>query len=248
MISFVIPAHNEQEHLPATLRQLRRATDQLRLPHEVIVVNDDSTDRTAHIAIDAGARVIGVKHRQISRVRNAGAAAARFDRLCFLDADTHLPAATLAAAIRAMDQGSIAGGALVRFDEPVPLMAELGLMFWNCIARSFRWAAGCFVFMQRSAFDASGGFSDQLFAAEEIALSNRLKRLGPFTVLPHYVTTSARKLHSHSPFDHMVILLKMILTGGRNLRHRQGLDLWYSPQRDQKEETAEARRTQSSQR
>jgi glycosyltransferase involved in cell wall biosynthesis len=231
MVSFVIPAHNEAEHLPTTLDRLRRSAAAMGIAHEIIVVNDDSSDRTPHIAIDAGARVIGVKLRQISKVRNAGAAAARFDRLCFVDADTTAPTSTLAAAMRALDQGAVGGGARVRFDQPVPLSAELALGMWNSMARAFRWAAGCFVFATRRAFQDSGGFSEQLYAAEEIALSNALKRLGPFTVLPHHVATSARKLVDHSPLDHWRVLFKTLVCAGRNLRSRRGLELWYEPKR-----------------
>src|SRR5205807_5555429 len=47
------------------------------VPSEVIVADDSSTDRTAEIARQHGARVVSVQHRQISATRNAGAHAAQ---------------------------------------------------------------------------------------------------------------------------------------------------------------------------
>ena len=55
---------------------------------EVVVVDDASSDRTATIAREHGARVIAVSHRQIAATRNAGAGEASGELFVFLDADT----------------------------------------------------------------------------------------------------------------------------------------------------------------
>ena len=72
MISFVVPAHNEQACLPATLTAIHSSARTLGLKYEIIVVDDASTDRTAAIARDHQARVVSVNHRQIAATRNAG--------------------------------------------------------------------------------------------------------------------------------------------------------------------------------
>ncbi len=78
-MSVIIPAFDEERYLPATLDRLRRAADHLgAVPGrdiEMIVVDNASTDRTAEIALDAGARVVPVPEHNIGRARNAGAAA-----------------------------------------------------------------------------------------------------------------------------------------------------------------------------
>ena len=48
-LSIVIPAHNEEENLPATLSELQQALDQDQIPYEIIVVNDNSTDGTGAV-------------------------------------------------------------------------------------------------------------------------------------------------------------------------------------------------------
>ena len=50
MLSFIVPAHNEEHELPATLRALRQAADAAGHAYEIIVVDDASTDATAEIA------------------------------------------------------------------------------------------------------------------------------------------------------------------------------------------------------
>ena len=88
MISFIIPAHNEELLLPATLGAIDDAAKLLDEPYEVVVADDASTDRTADVGRSGGARVVAVQHRQISATRNAGARIAVGDRFIFVDADT----------------------------------------------------------------------------------------------------------------------------------------------------------------
>ena len=231
MISVVIPAHNEADYLPYSLRSVLIAMQQIEPACELIVVDDASTDETSRIAAESGAKVVTVDLRQIGAVRNAGARAATGDLLVFLDADTRLPTQTLAAAWQAHQRGCVGGGCAVDFDTPVPLAARSMLRLWNTLSRTFRWAAGSFLFVRRDAFERIGGFDERFYAAEEIVLSERLKGQGPFTILSNTVTTSARKLESHSLSEHLRVAIVSGLTLGRSLQRRQGLDLWYKPTR-----------------
>ena len=88
MISFIIPAHNEEQLLGITLASINRSASAAGESFEVIVVDDASTDRTAVIAMEHAARVLSVQHRQIAATRNTGARAARGEVLFFIDADT----------------------------------------------------------------------------------------------------------------------------------------------------------------
>ena len=99
MITFIVPAHDEEQLLGRTLAALHAAAAEIGAQYELLVVDDASTDRTAEIARAAGARVITVQHRQIARARNAGARAAAGDLLIFVDADTLVNARTLRATV-----------------------------------------------------------------------------------------------------------------------------------------------------
>ena len=91
-VSVVIPAYNEEKLIVATLRSIKeslRSFTDVGWNTELIVANNNSTDRTAELAAKEGARVVFEPINQISRARNCGAAAATGDWLVFVDADSH---------------------------------------------------------------------------------------------------------------------------------------------------------------
>jgi len=66
MISFIVPAHNEELLLARTLAAIHDAARGAAAEYEIIVVADASTDGTARIARENGAAVVSVNNRQIS--------------------------------------------------------------------------------------------------------------------------------------------------------------------------------------
>lgn len=232
MISFVIPAHNEQAILDAALTQLKASADALNRGYEIIVVDDASTDRTADIARSHGARVLRVEYRHIAATRNAGARSAVGDILVFVDADTLVPPQTLAAAMAALENGAIAGGATVAFDANVGLLGSMFLGMWKLLSRVTRFAAGCFIFTRHDAFIAVGGFDESYFASEEIWLSRALKAVGSFVILREQVITSGRKMRMHAPSQWVPMVFKLLFLGPRSWRSRDHLWLWYDGKRE----------------
>ncbi len=234
-LSIIIPAYNEAALIAGTVAAAGRAAAALGEPYEIIVVDDASEDATAQRAAGAGARVVRAAHRQIAATRNAGAGAADGDWLVFLDADTHVRPATLRSARRALANGFVGGGATVAFASPAPPGARLGTGVWNFISRVRRWAAGSFVFCRREAFQAAGGFDTRYFASEEIHLSKALHARGGrerFAIVSPPVVTSSRKMRLYGWMDHWLALGRALVTGGRSLRRREGLELWYDGRRE----------------
>jgi glycosyltransferase involved in cell wall biosynthesis len=230
MLSFVVPAHNEAQLIEETVRRLHAAGVGTGLPYEVVVVDDASTDGTAALAAGAGARVVPAAVRHIAATRNIGARAAHGEYLLFVDADTWLSADTARAAVAAMREGAAGGGARVRFDGPVPWYAVPGVVtvlgaFWL-----LNWTVGCFMFCTRTAFDRAGGFDERLFAAEEVAFSLALKRVGRLRLVEPAVVTSGRKFRTHS-LRELVRMTVATLNVRRALRSRGRLDLWYGERR-----------------
>lgn len=234
MVSFVIPAHNEEELLPRTLRSIRAAAEASGREFEVIVADDASTDSTAAVARSHGARVVPIERRQIAAARNAGARASRGDALLFVDADTALPAPTLAEALRALDSGAAGGVSSVRFDGWIPLYARIVLGLTLVMFRVLRVGGGCFVFCRRDAFERTGGWDETVFAGEEITMCRALHRVGGwsrFVVLRRAVVTSGRKLRTYSAGEIFGTLGRLAMSGGRAVKRREGLDIWYAPRR-----------------
>ena len=88
-LSLVIPAYNEEHHLKACLDAVAKQTI---LPDEVIVVDNNSTDRTAEIAKSYKfVKVIKANKQGVVFARDAGFNAAKSDIIGRIDADTILP-------------------------------------------------------------------------------------------------------------------------------------------------------------
>jgi glycosyltransferase involved in cell wall biosynthesis len=230
-VSFIVPAFNEERLLGRTLEAIGRAAAAITEPHEVIVVDDASTDATAAVAQSHGATLLPVTCRHIAVTRNAGARAARGRWLIFVDADTLVNQQVVQAALAAMGAGAAGGGCNVRFDGRLPFYARILIALFVPIYRGLGLAAGCFIFCTREAFEAAGGFDETLFAGEEAFLSRRLRRVGRFVLLRQQVLTSGRKLRAHSGREVVGGLFRLAVGGRAALRQRSGLEIWYGERR-----------------
>lgn len=83
-ISIVLPAKNESGAIGQTIAQIKR----LQLVHEIIVVNDGSTDNTKHVAENLGAKVVTHPYSKGNGAAiKTGARTATGDIIVFMDAD-----------------------------------------------------------------------------------------------------------------------------------------------------------------
>jgi len=231
MLSFVVPAFNEELLIGRTIDAMHSAARSLDEPYEIVVADDASTDRTAEIARAAGARVVTVSNRQIAATRNSGARASTGDMIIFVDADTAVSTDAVRAAIAAMRAGAAGGGCAIDFEGRLPLYARVLLKPAIPLYRLIGLAAGCFLFCTRRAFDASGGFDETLFAGEEAIMSRAIRRQGRFVILKERVVTSGRKVRTHSASEILGIFVRFGWSRGKLVRQREGLDLWYGERR-----------------
>jgi len=204
-VSIIIPAYNEAEELPATLKAVRQALEKQSARGEVIVVDNNSTDNTAEVACQCGAdRVVFEPVNQIARARNAGGRKAHGAKLIFVDADTRISGDLLAESLRRLESGDVGGGAVIRFEGEISWVGRFAIGLWERISRLTKTAAGSFIFCRKEAFDAVGGFDETLYAGEELRFSRRLKGWGrphgqAFRIITDYpAETSARKLEWYS--------------------------------------------------
>ena len=216
--SIVIPAYNEEAYLPETLRHLKNAMAGVELNGEIIVVDNNSNDETARIAREHGAEVVFEAVNQISRARNCGARRAQGRFLIFLDADTTISPELMKTALENLNSGSCCGGGvIVTASEAIPAAARRVMEFWNWLSVKLDLAAGCFIYCLREAFEQSGGFSEKVYASEEIWLSRRLRSWGRkhnmrFIIIEgHPITTSLRKLQWYSPSKLVMLSAPVLL-------------------------------------
>ena len=150
-ISVVVPAFNEEKLLGASLAEIKTAAAAFTIrgwEFELIVCDNNSTDRTGDIARAAGAKVVFEPFNQIGRARNSGAAAATGDWLIFVDADSHPSAGLFADVADAIASGKfLAGGSTMVLDEKI-FAANLVTQGWNLTSRFKKWLAGSFIFIE----------------------------------------------------------------------------------------------------
>jgi glycosyltransferase involved in cell wall biosynthesis len=230
MISFIVPAYNEEAELPGTLRAIHSAA--AGYEYEIVLVNDGSTDATAPIGEQFGARVISIQRRQIAAARNAGARAARGDVFIFVDADTRIGQEHVRGAIRALENGFAGGGGRLNFDGEIPPWGKVMFHVFSTLYFGLNLGAGAFLFTTRENFFAVGGFDEIYFAGEEVFFTVGLKRLAKFTLLREPAITSGRKLRMYSGWKVIGGLFSVLFGGPRGVMSRKKLDMWYDGERE----------------
>ncbi len=238
--SIVIPAFNEEKLLADSLNRIKQSLVESIPPgheYELILCDNNSTDRTAEIARKAGAKVVFEPVNQISRARNTGAAAANGDYLVFIDADSYPSPELFKELFKAIDCKNVVGGGALVYLQPSDIFSAAALYLWRTISCLCTWAAGSFVFCRRDIFIELGGFSTELYASEEIDFSKRLKsflsytKAGKATILRTAILTSDRKLKLYGSKDYLKLLWRLIFQGKKILRDPHFLHIWYDGRR-----------------
>src|SRR6266404_838343 len=165
--SIAIPAYNEEQYLPRLLDSIDVARSNYSGEVEVIVADNDSSDRTAEIARARGARVVRVEKRRIAAARNGGGHAARGEIVCFIDADSAVHAQTFNAIDQTLCTGRFVGGATgIRLERK-----SLGLLAAYCGCMTLVVLVGIdtgVVFCRREDFEAVGGYDETRLYAEDV--------------------------------------------------------------------------------
>jgi len=241
-ISIIVPAFNEEKLLGASLAAVNEAAlgglAPAGLTWELIVCDNNSSDRTAEIARSAGATVVFEPVNQIARARNTGAAAARGAWLLFIDADSRPSRDLLAEAAELTRRPDLLlAGATMAPDED-HLLFRLCCGVWNGVSRLRRLVAGSFILVHAEAFREIGGFNLKFYAGEEIDFALRLRkqpghRARRRTVILHRhpILTSARKLKLYGAGEIARFLFRSVFRPLRTTSSREACVLWYDGRR-----------------
>ena len=235
--SFIIPAYNEEKFLKKTVESVRKsiAGSEIISSGEIIVVDNCSNDRTAEIAKHIGVNLVNEPVRQIARARNAGARHAKGDILFFVDADTSIEVEHLTVACEEiLKEKAYGGGALIQFDDHQDkfFLGVLIPAFWNWVSKTFRMAAGSFLFCRKEDFEEIKGFPETMYAGEELAFVRKLKKLNrksdqKFKILNCApVITSSRKLSWYGNRQ-IVLYLFLLFFFPLAVRFRKLCWFWY---------------------
>jgi len=212
-ISVIVPAYNEEKYLPRTLEKIKAGLATLDCICEIIVVDNESTDKTKQIAEDFGAKVFTESEHNIAQVRNAGARNSSGDVLIFVDAVTLVPAEVFQEIASVMKNEKCFGGAAAvdyeNFERKWMKFYLLGWRFWGMI---FNMKQGAAQFCRKVSFLRIGGYDETVFMGEDVLfywkLSRFAKQNGAFLhfIKNPKVLTSARR------FDRMSLWKTFLLT------------------------------------
>lgn len=209
-LSIVVPAFNEERLIAGTLQRLSAGVEVFQRhgwAGELIVCDNNSTDRTADLARAGGATVVFEPVNQIAKARNAGAKAASGDWLLFVDADSSPSPQLFEEVLAVIESGKRIGGGCTVTLPGAPLGVRAWVAAWNLTSRTLRWAAAAFLFCEAAAFRAVGGFSE------------------------HPLATSGRKAELYSAREQLAFVWKMVTAGRRTLRSRDACSMWYDGRR-----------------
>lgn len=179
-VSFIIPAFNEERHIANTLSSVRQANDVINIA-EIVVIDNCSTDNTAKIAEQLGAKVLTVSGGPVSRLRNVGVENSSGDVLIFIDADVSLTAGwyqNIARALEKIEQNpAFATGSHCSVPENTNNWLE---KYWfSAFVNSVSSHLGTgHLIMSRVLFLKVGGFSNSLETGEDYDICMRIKAAG----------------------------------------------------------------------
>jgi glycosyltransferase involved in cell wall biosynthesis len=207
MISIIIPAYKEEKWIADTIRQFGA----LKTPHEVIVSDGKSLDRTVEISLQYTDKVVvyeGQRHHNAAIGRNDGAKIAKGEYLVFIDSSVVIPDVDAffkrALAHFENDPNLVALGVPQWIDPKVATTADRIILFItnrnlrllnNVLGRGM--ISGKCMMIRKTAFDRVGGFRESLAVGEDGDISQRLSHIGRTYVDPElYILYPGRREHA----------------------------------------------------
>lgn len=195
-ISVIIPTLNEEKYLESTLFHIAQ-----QRPHEIIIADSHSTDRTVQIAKRHGCRIVACRRGSASIGRNAGGKAAKGDILLFIDADTIVFPNILHVIRKDFRSKKTAGWTCnifafsPRWKEHMLYNASNNLVEFLTRYAKKPHAPGIVTAVRKNVFDRLGGFDENLRVMEDHDFAMRAGKHGRFVFSKETcVYTSTRRM------------------------------------------------------
>jgi glycosyltransferase involved in cell wall biosynthesis len=177
-VSVIIPAFNEEEHIESTLKSLQNSEYSKDLL-EIIVVDNNSTDRTAAIANKLADSVLTLDHGNVGAVRNLGAEASSSDIFVFLDADCVVDSGWISRGVSILETDSkLTCGGPCKTRKDANWVERLWLLENPKHPRIQPDLLGSCIFVWSEIFISVGGFNEDMTSGEDSDFSQRLRCSG----------------------------------------------------------------------
>lgn len=219
MISIIVPTYNEEKGIEKMVLQFR----ELKVPHEVIVSDTQSTDKTVEAASRVTDKVITLsptEKRGVSKGRNNGALLASGDLLAFMDCDTKVPDPNRfferVAARFANDPKLMGASVRIEVSREVRTWSDAAVSSlmngWFFIVNKFFGigiASGKFIIVRAAAFRDAEGFNENISTAEDMDFFGRLRKLGHTRIIWDLaVYHSGRRFHQQGAWHTLFLWIK----------------------------------------
>ena len=195
MISFIIPCYNEEAHIKDCIRSIRKIV--WYVPYEIIVVDNNCTDKTAEIAILEGAFVIKEPRKGVVFARQAGYEAAKGFLIANIDADSKITEGWIWEALSGISNDNVVAVTGPLEYEGASFSLKLMTKLYYMIAKISNDHIGVFLqggnaMIKKTALDKVGGYDLNIaFYGEDTMTAKRIQHLGKIEFNPRMITTTS---------------------------------------------------------
>ena len=235
-LSVIVPAWNEEKRIGTVIASLQRAAAVYERERdaatEIIVVDNNSSDRTSSVAQHCGATVVFEPINNIGKARNAGAKVATGKYLAFCDADNEVTENLLVLIHDHLEDLRIVGGGTWIVPATRSLKVRFFFFLWGLYVRFSRVGVGM-LHCRRADFETFGGFDETIYAAEDLQLAYALKNLGrprgqKFKLLHQgWIITSTRKIDQTPLLEMLSKLIGFGFGLQKKIRSKEYCAHWY---------------------
>jgi glycosyltransferase involved in cell wall biosynthesis len=227
LVTVVIPCYNQAHFLGEAIESV---LSQTYPHHEIVVVDDGSTDDTSEVASRyPSVRLIRQENRGLSAARNAGLAQSRGEHVVFLDSDDRLLPEALEVGVRELEAHPRCAFVFGRWNNiamdgsarPTPHRPHVERDHYLTLLHSCHIRMHAVVY-RKSIFETVGGFDTSLSASEDYDMYLRIARDHPV----HYhgeVVAEYRRRHGANMTGNPALILSTSVTVHRSQhRHIRG--------------------------
>jgi glycosyltransferase involved in cell wall biosynthesis len=214
-VSVIVPVKNDSERLRRCLTSLNRLPGR----PEIVVVDNGSTDGSAQIAQAMGAIILVCPGLRVGALRNRGVEHSSGKVLAFIDSDHEVPEDWLERGLAALSEKPDVVACGSHYLSPpdgtwVQKTWAIHRLRGPTRVESAEWLGSGNLFVLRSAFEAVGGFREDLVAAEDVDLCHRLKEASGRIVADN----SIRNVHHGEPKTVLDFIRKEYWRGSSGLK------------------------------
>lgn len=201
--SVIIPAHNEEKYIGKCLDSIKKASKAYADQIEIIVVLNRCTDKTEEVAKSYNCITLKNGDKNLSKIRNAGAAIAKGEIIITIDADTQMTEDFLSNVDKYLSSGKYIGGGVNGKFERVSLgiIVSAILIIFPLLFKYGAISVGIF-WCYKKDFEAINGFNEKMFMSEDADFAMRLKKWGKknnkkFGTIKNAMITSCRRFDAN---------------------------------------------------